>query len=100
MIGRRLLVAEDSPRVHQAYANALLFVACLVYPQWPHLAARAEAEWSLLQAQPQITGKGPAFRLLAAAVGWRAARRVQQISGFRNYLRWQSRAVMAAPLTG
>jgi glycosyltransferase involved in cell wall biosynthesis len=83
-----LLAVENTPRTRHACATALQRFIYEVYPAVPHLcqlAAQQVIELGGTQLRP--TG-GPLFNLLAQAVGWRWAKRMQQQIYQTGYRRW------------
>ncbi len=74
-----LLAAEDSPRTRRAAADCLSELVFNMYPAAPDLVAKLEDRVHALQpgAPRAVPAGGAAFRLVAALLGWKAARRLQ-----------------------
>jgi hypothetical protein len=72
---------EDSPRVRRGFALSWSHLAHAAYPYDPVLAegcVRRARELDPVKVWPD---GGPAFKLLSRLIGWRAARRLQVVSG-------------------
>jgi glycosyltransferase involved in cell wall biosynthesis len=72
---------EDSERVRRGFALSWQHLAHSSYPYDPSLAERALARARALHSATIRPGGGPAFAIVSRIVGWRAARRLQVVSG-------------------
>ena len=80
----RLLALEDSPRTRLACASLWRGYAIQILPLHRSLAEAADALARSYGTVPMAPGKGRAFHALARLTGWRWARRLQALTGFRN----------------
>ena len=77
----RVLVRENSDRMHRAFAVCLQHLAFGAYPYDPGLAQSALRRAAALHPIKSLPQGGPIFRLVSRAVGWRLARRLQVACG-------------------
>lgn len=72
---------EDSERMRRAFALSWQHIAHACYPYEQALAEKALERAAALHDVDIRPGGGTAFRLVSRLVGWRAARRLQVLSG-------------------
>jgi glycosyltransferase involved in cell wall biosynthesis len=81
---QQLLAREDSSRTRRAAADLCQNLAHSLYPDHPDLVADLLTEVRRLGGSRLLPGGGPAFRLLARTLGWRAALRVRRLHAARR----------------
>lgn len=74
-----LLSRIDSAAAKRACANRYLAFMYLAYPQCPELIHEAESRVAALGFDPAKVPNTPRYERLASLVGWRLAKRLQQI---------------------
>jgi hypothetical protein len=77
----QLLAKRRDDRARQACANMLQDFLFTYYPACPELLDKIEAKLAELPAPTVRPAGGRGFRLAAALLGWRTARRLQMASG-------------------
>ncbi|MFN3523671.1 MAG: glycosyltransferase family 2 protein [Phenylobacterium sp.] len=76
-----VLAREDSERMRRGFALSWQHLAHASHPYAPDVARQALERARRLHAVRIRPGGGPSFRLLSRLIGWRAARRLQVLSG-------------------
>ncbi len=77
LCARHLLAREDSSRTRRACADLFQRLAFAAWPESPEVVARAETAVRAHGGSGQQPGGGRLFQLTKAALGWKAARRLQ-----------------------
>ena len=72
---------EDSERVRRGFALSWQHLAHASYPYDPELAERSLARARALHPVVIRPGGGVVFAIVSRVLGWRAARRLQVVSG-------------------
>lgn len=80
-----LLAREDSPRTRHVCATVFQRFIHEVYPEVPDLQKKAEAKVQQLGGADVKPFGGPMFKLLSNFVGWKWAKRIQQLAYFYGY---------------
>jgi len=81
-----LLNQENSPRTRQASATAFQRLVYDLYPFGNDLVRHAEARVAKLGGSALQPAGGPTFHALSRAVGWKVARKLQQVvCRYRSY---------------
>jgi glycosyltransferase involved in cell wall biosynthesis len=78
-----LLAADDTPASRRACADLFIRLAFAMYPDAPDLVGACERRAADLGGSPLRPAGGRAFRIASTLLGWRAARRLQILSGKR-----------------
>ncbi len=76
-----VLARENSERMKRGTALMWQHLAHTCYPYDPGIAERALERARRIHSVTIAPGGGPVFRLLSRAIGWRATRRLQVLSG-------------------
>ena len=79
LCARHLLAHEDSARTRRACADLYQRLAYEMFPDCPTLIAECETRAQSHGGSPAKPGGSRAFQLLARAVGWKFARRLQHL---------------------
>jgi glycosyltransferase involved in cell wall biosynthesis len=77
LCAQHLLAVEDSPRTRKACANMFMRLCQTIYPMFPDIVAESETQAHRYGGSTDLPLGGPAFRIAARLLGWKAARRIQ-----------------------
>lgn len=75
-----LLSIENSPRTRHASATTFQRFIYSVYPDMPDLVHKAEVKVRTLGGSDLKPGGGTVFKVLSNTVGWKLAKRIQQLA--------------------